>query len=181
MDDTAQDPANTKQQTPIDDPTPTFVDEIKQFDAAHPEPTPADPPDYQQMYNTGGKFKEQLEAIAQKVKNLERAPQPERAPTQMAEIPSHIEEHELKEVEGYIEKIEKDAELSSPVIDDYTQQVLLKSANPQNVEVVLPLTETQVQQGLHHKVWEAITWLATWCLRQVKISPGRVKYKQEKS
>jgi hypothetical protein len=162
------------------DPVPSFADEIRQFDQEHPEVVTQDSSDYQHMYNSGGKFKEQLEAIAQNVKNLERSSAPERAPSQMTEISQHIEDRDLQEIEGYVEKIDKEMELSSPVTDDYTQQVLLKSANPQDVAITLPLTEEQIQQGLHHKVWEAFTWLANWCLRQIKVRPGRVKYKQEK-
>ena len=73
------------------------------------------------------------------------------------------------EVEGYIEKVEKDPELMKKLADDYVKTVGMQSANPQNPKVQIPLTDDQIKDGLHHKVWEAIRWLAEWCSRQLKI------------
>lgn len=157
-------------------PVPSMVDEIKQFDSAHPEPTPIVVPDYQVMYNQGGKFKEQLEALAGSYRVAEAPRSVEKKVTQVEEIASSPE-IEKKEMQGYIEKIEKEAELTNSITDDYTNKVLLSSSANQNPTITLPLTHVQVNAGLHHKVWEAVTWLAAWCLRQVKLSPGRVKYK----
>lgn len=42
--------------------------------------------------------------------------------------------------------------------------------------VILPLTEEEVEEGLHHKVSDSIRWLAEWCLRLIKIAHGRVRY-----
>ena len=139
------------------DPLPTFTDEVLQFE--------------------GGKFKEQMEALAGKINSLERSAPVDVKVNEIQEVPTNPELEEAKEIAGYVEAIEKEAELTTPVTDDYTNQVLLKSANPQDVVVTLPLTADQIQQGLHHKVWEAITWLAVWCFRQVKLLHGRVKYK----
>lgn len=123
--------------------------------------------DPQAMYNAGGHFKEQLEAIARSGRVEEReSVSKEKEVEEIVEIP--VEPEVGKEVEGYIEKVEKAAELKQPVVDDYTQQILIGSANPQQPQVILPLTDDQIQQGLHHKVWEGIRWLAEWCVRQMK-------------
>jgi len=106
------------------------------------------------MYNTGGRFKEQLEAIAGGFSGGSK----ETEVTRVEEVPANIEEEKLKEAEGYIEKIEKEAEL-----------VVEGAAAPQQPKVTLPLTDDQIKKGLHHKIWEGIRWLAEWCLRQLKI------------
>ena len=118
--------------------------------------------DPQKAYNAGGRFKEQLEAIASTFG--EKSTPAERKI-------EHVEEvaEQPAEIEGYIEKVEKEAELAKPVVDDYTQQVLVGAAAPQKPKVTLPLTDDQIKKGLHHKVWEAIRWLAEWCARQLKI------------
>lgn len=127
------------------------------------------PADFQQMYNAGGRFKEQLEAIASSFRAEEQESRRVKEVTAVEEIPTNPE----AEIEGYIEKVEKEAELAKPVVDDYTQQVLVGSAAPQKPKVTLPLTDDQIKQGLHHKVWEAIRWLAEWCARQLKMIRNR--------
>lgn len=126
------------------------------------------PDDFQAMYNVGGHFKEQLEAIAKDWHPTSpEAPRGrEKAVEQMTEIPNSPEVSQ--EVEGYVEKIEKEAELKQAVTDDY-QQILVGPASSQKPQVKIPLTNDQIQAGLHHKVWEAIRWLAEWCLRQIKV------------
>ena len=122
--------------------------------------------DPQKAYNAGGRFKEQLEALASSFRAGER----EGGRVEVVEeIPVNVEEEKLKEGEGYIEKVEREAELAKPVVDDYTQQVLVGAEAPQKPKVTLPLTDDQIKKGLHHKVWEAIRWLAEWCLRQLKM------------
>ena len=122
-------------------------------------------PDYQQMYSAGGKFKEQLEAIAGGFSGGSK----ETEVTRVEEVPENVEEEKLKEAEGYIEKIEKEAELAKPVVDDYTKQVLVGATAAQKPKVTLPLTDDQIKKGLHHKIWEGIRWLAEWCARQLKM------------
>jgi hypothetical protein len=127
--------------------------------------------DYQAMYNAGGPFKEQLESIAshwQKESTPLKSVQ-ERVVEHMEEIPTSVEVEKHAELAGYMEKIEKEAELSNPVTDDY-QSILLSSSAPQQPKVTLPLNDSQIQEGLQHKVYEAVRWLAVWCLRQMKMS-----------
>lgn len=95
----------------------------------------------------------------------------------VVEIPAVPEVEKKLEEEGYIEKVEKEAELAKPVVDDYTQQVLMAPPR-QKATPTLPLTEEEVKEGLHHHVWEAIRWLAEWCVRQIKLLHGMVRYKE---
>lgn len=40
--------------------------------------------------------------------------------------------------------------------------------------VKLPLTDEEIEKALHHKIVDSILWLATWCLRQIKITHRKV-------
>jgi len=85
------------------------------------------------------------------------------------------------EVEGWLEKLEKeDAQLAQPVVDD-TGQVILDDAQKKKkgFKVVLPLTKDEVDKGLHHKVIESIRWLAEWCIRMIKIFGKKVAYRKK--
>lgn len=139
--------------------TPTLADDVEEFEEKQD--------DFQAAYNAGGHFKEQLENIAKGWPHAAEASRgKEKAVEQMVEIPNTPEVG--KEVEGYVEKIEKEAELQQTVTDDY-HQILVGPASSQKPQVKIPLTDDQIQAGLHHKVWEAIRWLAVWCLRQIKV------------
>jgi hypothetical protein len=139
--------------------------------------------DFQTDYNQGGSFKQKLDEV---VKNagarhgggVEGEPVRKETPVDVVEeVPTNVEVEKRPEVQGYIEKIEKEVELQKPIIDDYTNQVLLQSAANQQPVVTLPLTEEETQLGLHRQLWESIRWLAEWCVRQVKLVHGKVKYK----
>lgn len=96
----------------------------------------------------------------------------EREPIKIGEeIPTQIEQEKHKELldQGYIEKVEKEAELMIPVRDDNSQKVLVQSSASQKPKIKLPLSEGQIEEGLHHKIWESIRWLAEWCKRQLEI------------
>lgn len=89
-------------------------------------------------------------------------------------IQKHIEEPgelarsdgEKKELEGYLERVERQPG-STPVQDDKTGQAILTPSQSQTA-VMLPLTDAQIKQGLHHKIGDAIRWLAEWCVRMAK-------------
>ena len=137
--------------------------------------------DWQKIYSMGGKFKQQLDEIASIARGgVEREPemvQLEKAVEMVEEIPVAPEVEKKPEIAGYIEKVEKEAELAPTVVDDYTQQILMTAPSSQAPQVTLPLTEEEITQGLHHKVWESVRWLAEWCVRQVKKLHGAVKYR----
>jgi len=142
---------------------PTLADAIEEIEEKQD--------DYQAMYNAGGHFKEQLEAISQnwRVEERENRSGKVREVTEVEEVSANIEIEKKPELRDYIEKIETDTELQTPITDDYTQTVLLSSAANQKPQVKLPLTDDQIQEGLHHRVFEAVRWLAVWCLRQLQL------------
>src|SRR3989338_4137398 len=88
------------------------------------------------------------------------------------------EELATKEVEGYIERIEKQAEVKAPTSTPTgqssgpadqagmtaaaAQKAVGLAPKAQKQTIVLPLDEEGMRQGLHHKVWDAIRWLAEW-------------------
>ncbi len=145
--------------------------------------------DFQKLYQKGGRFKEQLEAIVGNFGGMsgmgeregsgvaEKTTSREAPVTKVEVVPTAVEAEKKPELEGFVEDTGADMELMGGVTDDYTQRVLLGSSDNNSKDVELPLSEAQVQEGLHHKVWESIRWLAEWCVRQVKVLHGKVKYK----
>lgn len=103
------------------------------------------------------------------------------------------EELAAKEVEGYIEKIERQAETKAPTsmptgqpagpADQAAQtaaaagQALGLAPKGQKQTIILPLDEEGVRRGLHHKIIDGIRWLAEWSIYMIKKYPGRVFYR----
>jgi hypothetical protein len=97
------------------------------------------------------------------------------------------------EVEGYIEKIERQAETKPPTVgapspqptagttlaDDAAKKAMSMSPALQKQTIVLPLDEDGIKRGLHHKIIDGLRWLAEWSLYMIKKYPGRVFYKQK--
>lgn len=102
---------------------------------------------------------------------------------------SEAERLAATEVEGYIEKIEKQAETKSPntvrptpttsssLTDDAAKKVMGMMPKSPKQTIILPLDEEEVRRGLHHKVIDAIRWLAEWSVYMIKKYPGRVFYR----
>ena len=104
------------------------------------------------------------------------------------------EELAKQQVEGYIEEVEKKAEIPTDVSQyvqpsgsvslpqmtptDFGQQVM-QQAQAKQASITLPLTEEKLRAGLHHRVFDAVRWLAELCIYLIKKYPGRVFYPQE--
>ena len=69
-----------------------------------------------------------------------------------------------EELKQFVTPVEREP-VKEPVRDD-TGQVLL---TPFQAGVATQLTQDQIKSGLHHKIGDAIRWLAEWCMRQIKI------------
>lgn len=86
-----------------------------------------------------------------------------------------------EQVSSWIEKLEKgeDVQLPQPITHD--DQVLVSPANPQIDEekIILPMTEKQVEKGLHEQLFTGARWLAEWCVRLVKKFHGKVVYRED--
>jgi len=85
------------------------------------------------------------------------------------------------EVEGWLEKVEKeDSQLQQPVTDDKGQVVLDDSQKQQSgFKAILPLTKDEVNKGLQHKVIDSVRWLAEWCIRMIKMFGNKVAYRRK--
>ncbi len=156
-------------------PTESMADVVEEFEEEQK--------DWQAAYNAGGSFSQKLEEISHHGKRVEEEPayaeaSMSKGTEEVMEVPGSPEMEKKPDLAGYIERVEKAAESQQVVIDDYTQQVLLKPVGGQKTKITLPLTSDQVQAGLHMQIWEGIRWLAEWCVRQVKILKDRVSYKE---
>ncbi len=158
MDDVAQKAADDQAQL-TKTPTPTLADDVEEFEETQN--------DFQAMYNAGGQFKERLEEIAAGFKDKVPEVAPQKEVTEVQEVLTSPEVG--PEVDQYMKTIEKEVQLQQGVRDDYTNAVLISPPASQNPQVNIPLNSSQIQQGLNHKVYEAIRWLAVWCLRQMKM------------
>jgi hypothetical protein len=84
------------------------------------------------------------------------------------------------EVEGWLEKIEKEEAAVPPVVDDTSGQMVLDDSQSQrDFKVVLPLTKSEVEKGLHHKILDSVRWLAEWCIKMIKMFGSKVAYKRQ--
>jgi hypothetical protein len=107
---------------------------------------------------------------------------------------SEIDEQALQEVDQYVERVEKQMEtkkpvgplkpsavqVSAPVVHDDSGNVVMQAGQKKEaVKIVLPLDEEEVREGLHHKVFDAVRWLAEWCVLMIKKYPGKVFYKHD--
>ena len=159
-------------------PTESMADVVEEFEEEQN--------DFQAAYSAGGKFARDLEEIVKgygRKGGVEMEPSPikvseSRKVETMEEIPTSPEVEKKLEQEGYIEKVEKETAVPPVIVDDYTKEVLLKPISSQSPKVILPLTEEQVERGLHEKVWDSFRWLAEWCVRQIRIMSGRAEYKK---
>jgi len=85
------------------------------------------------------------------------------------------------EVEGWLEKVEKESsQLKAPIQDDTGKTIVDDAQKQDDFKVVLPMTKDEVEKGLHHKVIDSVRWLAEWCIRMVKMFGNKVKYRKEK-
>jgi len=180
MDDSGQQGLRSKTQVPIDpqqavqdleeltkDPVPTLAEELAMFDALAGTQAQNG---HSGMTSRQGKEGEPTNLESRKVAEQESASGVERV----------VEDPEIeKELEGYMEKVEKMGENPQVVLDDYVQQVFFsKKPKSDDGVVELPLTEEQVVKGLHHKVVDGLRWLAEWCVRQIKVLHGKVRFKK---
>lgn len=98
---------------------------------------------------------------------------------QETEFPVMVEsEPEVdKEVESYIQKVEKEIYLNKPITDDGGQPLVSPPA-PQDPQIILPITDDQLNLGLKQKVTDSIRWLSEWCLRLIKIFGARAVFRE---
>lgn len=82
-----------------------------------------------------------------------------------------------KEIQSYLEKVEKEQFLAQPITDNYGQPLVSPPA-PQQPKIVLPITQNQYLAGFKQKVTESIRWLVAWCGRLIKILDNRASFRK---
>jgi len=95
--------------------------------------------------------------------------------------PGVIEKKEFKipkEVSEVVKEVKKEEEirLPQPIKDEYGQ-ILMEAARPSKPKIVLPLDDQGMKTGIKKKASDSIKWLATLCLRLIKMFPRRIVYK----
>lgn len=94
-----------------------------------------------------------------------------------------------KEVENYVERVERQVEryvpddpnkTNSQTSQTTTQLNQVKPNSGTNVvqkpSIVLPLDQNEVLFGLKRSVADGFRWVAEWCVMMIKKYPGRVFY-----
>ncbi len=113
-------------------------------------------------------------------------------PSMGKEIERRIDSPEavaIREVESYIEKVEKSTETSGqdnqnngakPGVADVTTKNVNQQTSgilaPAPKKIVLPMNEGNLTDGLKADTQSGMRWLAEWCLMMIKKYPGRVFY-----
>ena len=84
-------------------------------------------------------------------------------------------------VESWMEKLEHGEEINLPQPVTHDDQVIVSDSGNHVADdaLVLPLTEKEVEEGLHKKVYNSARWLAEWCIRVAKKLQGQVIYRTQ--
>ncbi|KKS94518.1 MAG: hypothetical protein UV68_C0009G0002 [Candidatus Collierbacteria bacterium GW2011_GWC2_43_12] len=96
----------------------------------------------------------------------------------------------LQEIQGYIDRVERQAETQQPqAIRPQQTQMTSQSLQGPSVQVAggvvpvsikskitLPLDQREIESGLKKNVLEGLRWLSEWCIMMIKKYPGRVFY-----
>jgi len=106
-----------------------------------------------------------------------------------------VSEEAAREVDGYIERIEKQAEqqnkngggltpapgatASPPLVYDDLGKIVMQSSQLSKPKIVLPLDENGVRRGLTAPLIDAFRWVAEWCVYVIRKYPGRVFYREK--
>lgn len=105
--------------------------------------------------------------------------------------PVGVDELAVREVEGYIDRLEKQVE--SPSQTNQTKpavsQVTTTSSQPSVIQnlpsdekqrVVLPMEKMEIESNAKSSVESGVRWLSEWCVYMIKKYPGRIFYSPPK-
>ena len=97
----------------------------------------------------------------------------------------------LKEIQGYIDRAERQVETQQPQLARPQQTVPSVPTTSQvsngmgaagiqplatKKNITLPMNQVEVENGLKRNVMEGVRWLSEWCVMMIKKYPGRVFY-----
>jgi hypothetical protein len=83
-----------------------------------------------------------------------------------------------KEIETWMQKIEKDPSRMKTVTD-VNGRPLLTASSPQKPVIILPITRAKFIAGFKKTIDEAGRWLSAFVLRLIKRKGGKVKFKEK--
>jgi hypothetical protein len=83
-----------------------------------------------------------------------------------------------KEVENWLEEIEKDP-IQTTIINPQNKQPVLVPVSSTNQKVTLPITRVTFVKGFAKTVSDLGLWLSNFILRQIKIKKGNVLFKHQ--
>lgn len=83
-----------------------------------------------------------------------------------------------REVESWMERVEKDTTQLTTVSDQNGQPILTPAA-PSNPKIQLPVTRKTFVAGFKKAIDETGRWLTAWIFRLIKIKKGQVVFKEE--
>ena len=101
----------------------------------------------------------------------------------------------LREIQGYIDRVERQVETQQPqIVKPQQSQVsptTLQGPSIKNMpgvaplsakqKITLPLDQPGIDSGLKSDVIEGVRWLSEWCVMMIKKYPGRVFYMSKNS
>jgi hypothetical protein len=119
--------------------------------------------------------------MEEKLKTI-NSPSPETAARQstneMVDVQKRAEDHKIpKEIESWLEKIEKDPTQQTVVNDTNGQPLLQLPATDPRIK--LPTTRAKFADGFKKTVADAGRWLSVFIFRLIKIKAGKVKFEDE--
>ncbi len=96
----------------------------------------------------------------------------------------------LREIQGYVDKVERQVETQQPQTNKPVQapQMATTAVTPDPLvisnlapvttkqKITLPLDQSGIETGLKNDVLEGFRWLSEWCVLMIKKYPGRVFY-----
>lgn len=107
---------------------------------------------------------------------LPKEQEPSLNPNEKVKIVEYLDVPEIDPSIERVEAVSKDSPaLSSPVTDD-SGQVLVSNPTPASIQIVLPLTDAQIEQALKLKIERSIRWLAEQIKRLLKMRGSKFVY-----
>lgn len=98
--------------------------------------------------------------------NKELGPAPKSEPV-IREKSDHVELS--KETESIGMRVHKDQiQVAKELQDIGVYETGTSAKMPTNPRVKLPIPDTEVEKGLHQKIYSSVRWLAEWCIFQLK-------------
>ena len=99
--------------------------------------------------------------------------------TKMVDVETAARTPLPKEVESWMERVEKDQTIAKIVNDDQTGQPIMIPSAPVDPRIELPVTRVTFAEGFGKAITDAGKWLSAFIFRVIKKNKGKVKFKDE--